>query len=322
MVHPVRKKPGHSNQNKKYIKKTTGKSPLRFSNGVYLNNKLVPESKAVVSVFDHGFLYGDGVYETLRAYKGVVLKIDEHINRLVRSASMIGLEIPKTHDAIKNAVHKTIRTNRHSEAYIRISVSRGTGPIGLDPELCPKPTFVIMSRAFKDYPKAYYQKGVKISIVNIRRNFKGALNPKIKSLNFLNNILAKIESKKRGTYEAVMLNYRGHVAEGTITNIFFVRNGVLCTPALDVGILDGITRKIILDTAKKLKIKTREGKFNRAHVYGAQEVFISNTTMEVMPVSEIDGIKIGAGIGKITKILHLAYKKRVTDYLKESKKYA
>ena len=289
---------------------------------IYLNNKLVPKSKAVISVFDHGFLYGDGVYETLRAYNGVVFKIDEHISRLFRSASMIGLKIPKTHENIKKAVYKTIKTNKHNEAYIRLSVSRGPGPIGLDPELCPKPTFVIMSIAFKDYPKAYYQKGVKISIVNIRRNFEGALNPRIKSLNFLNNILAKIESKKRGAYEAIMLNHRKHVAEGTITNIFFVNSNVLCTPSVDVGILDGITRRIILDTAKKLKIKTKQGKFTRKHVYRAQEVFISNTTMEVMPVSEVDGIKIGKGIGKITKILHSAYKKQVADYLKGNEKHA
>jgi len=284
---------------------------------IYLNNKLVPESKAMVSVFDHGFMYGDGIYETLRAYKGIVFKVDEHIERLFRSASMIGLKIPKTPDAIKKAIYKTIRTNRHNEAYIRLSISRGPGPIGLDPELCPKPTLVIISNAFKEYPRRYYQRGVKIAIVNVRRNFKDALNPKIKSLNFLNNILAKIEAKNRGAYEAIMLNYRGYVAEGTITNIFFVKNNVLCTPAVDVGILDGITRRLILDTAKKLKIKTREGRFNRRDVHSAQEVFISNTTMEIMPVTMVDNIKIGTKTGKTTRMLHLAYKKQVAEYIKE-----
>jgi branched-chain amino acid aminotransferase len=283
---------------------------------IYINNKLVPKSKAVVSVFDHGFLYGDGVYETLRAYKGVVFKIEEHIERLFRSASMINLKIPKTRDEIKIAIYKTIRANRYNEAYIRISISRGPGTIGLDPELCSKPTLVIISNTLREYPLQYYQKGVKVAVVNVRRNFKDALNPRIKSLNFLNNILAKIEAKNKGAYEAIMLNYRGYIAEGTITNIFFVKNNVLCTPEIDVGILDGITRRIILDIAKELKIKTKEGKFTRKDIHNAQEVFISNTTMEIMPVSEVDDIKIGAKIGKITKMLHLVYKKKVSDYIK------
>ncbi|MCK5511642.1 MAG: branched-chain-amino-acid transaminase [Thermodesulfovibrionia bacterium] len=285
---------------------------------IYLNNKLVPETEAKVSVFDHGFLYGDGVYETLRAYKGIVFKIDEHIERLFRSASMINLKIQKTSYMIKQAVYKTLKTNRHHEAYIRISVSRGPGPIGLDPELCPKPTIVIISRALKKYPRSYYQKGVKVAVVDVRKNFKKALNPKIKSLNFLNNILAKIESKEKGAYEALMLNYRGYVAEGTITNIFFVKNNILCTPAPDVGILDGITRRIILDSAKELKIKIKEGRFTRRDIYNAQEVFISNTTMEIMPVTQVDNIKIGRGIGKITKMLFLAYREKVSDYIKSS----
>jgi len=298
------------------MKKIAGKTPRKFSNGVYLNNRLVPRAKARISVFDHGFLYGDGVYETLRAYNGVVFKIDEHIKRLFRSASMISLKFLKTPDSIKNAVYRTIRANRHKEAYIRISLSRGPGPIGLDPALCPKPTLVIISNAFRDYPKHYYQKGVKIAIVDVRRNFSGALNPKIKSHNFLNNILAKIESKKRGVYEAVMLNYRGYIAEGTISNVFFVKNNILYTPSLDVGILDGITRKIILDSARQLGIKTREGKFKKKAIHKAHEVFISNTTMEIMPVTRVDNIKTGTKTGRITRLLHDEYKKQVTEYIK------
>jgi branched-chain amino acid aminotransferase len=283
---------------------------------IYLNNKLVPKSKAKVSVFDHGFLYGDGVYETLRAYNGVVFMIDEHIKRLFRSASMIKLKIPKTPAEIKKAVYKTIKTNRHNEAFIRISISRGFGPIGLDPKLCPKPTFVIISKAFKEYPQKYYEKGVKVAIVSVRRNFKDALNPQIKSLNFLNNILAKIESIHKGAYEAIMLNYRGYLAEGTISNIFFIKNNVICTPSVNVGILDGITRRLILDCARKLKIKTREGLFRPSDIYNAQEVFISNTTMEVMPVTKVDNAKIGTKAGKITQMLGLEYKKKVSEYIK------
>lgn len=282
---------------------------------IYLNNKLVTESKAVVSVFDRGFLYGDGVYETLRVYKGVVFKIDEHIERLFRSASMISLKLPKSHNEIKKAIYKTIRANKHNEAYVRISISRGAGPIGLDPELCTNPTFVIISKTFKKYPDKYYKKGVKIAIVGIRRNFKKALDPKIKSLNFLNNILAKIEAKEKNAYESIMLNYRGYIAEGTITNIFFVKGGVLYTPAVDVGILDGITRRLILDIAKELKIKVREGNFIPADIYSAAEVFISNTTMEVMPVTKVDNMKISRGAGSVTKKLHMAYRKKVAGYI-------
>ncbi|MEK6527875.1 MAG: aminotransferase class IV, partial [Nitrospirota bacterium] len=191
---------------------------------------------------------------------------------------------------------------------------------GLNPELCLKPTLVIISSRFKDYPEKYYQKGLKIAIVDVRRNFKNALNPKIKSLNFLNNILAKIEAKKRGAHEAIMLNYTGYVAEGTISNIFFIKNNILCTPALDVGILDGITRKTILDIAKRLKIKFREGKFTRNDIYKAEEVFISNTTMEVMPVTQVDNVKISSRIGKITKMLGLEYKKKISDYITHVKR--
>ncbi len=288
---------------------------------IYLNNKLVPKNRAKISVFDHGFLYGDGIYETLRAYRGVVFKIDEHIERLFRSASMIGLKIPKTHDGIKQAIYKTMTANKQKDAYIRISISRGEGPLGLDPSLCPKPTLVIMSNLLKGYPKHYYQKGMKVAIVRTRRNFRNSLNPKIKSLNFLNNILAKIEAKNRGAFEAVMLNQKGYLAEGTITNIFFVKNNVLHTPGIDVGILDGITRRIILDCARKLKIRTRQGKFRRESLFSAQEVFISNTTLEVLPVSHVDNSAISKP-GRITKELHSAYKRHVNNYIKENVPYA
>ncbi len=270
----------------------------------------------MISVFDHGFLYGDGIYETLRVYNGVVFRIDEHIDRLFRSAFLIGLIIPMAPDIIKKAVYKTLEANSLKEAVIRITLSRGAGPIGLDPDLCPKPTFVIFANKFKEYPEQFYKKGVKIAIVDTRRNYSKAIDPQIKSLNFLNNILAKIEAKKRNAYEAIMLNYRGYIAEGTITNIFFVRNDVLLTPSLKVGILDGITRRIILEAAKKLKIETREGRFKPEDIYNAQEVFISNTTMEVMPVAEIIDAKKFSGPGKITRMLRQEYKKKVADYIK------
>ncbi|MBI5196703.1 MAG: branched-chain-amino-acid transaminase [Nitrospirae bacterium] len=286
---------------------------------IYLNNKLVLRDKALISVFDHGFLYGDGIYETLRAYDGVAFKFDEHIERLFRSAAMIGLKIPMSPADIKKAVYKTIRANKLKEAFIRINISRGAGPIGLDPRLCPEPTFVIICNPFKDYPEQYYEKGVKVVIVNVRRNFKNALNPMIKSLNFLNNVLANIEGMKEDAHEAIMLNYKGYIAEGTTSNIFFIKNKTLFTPELEVGILDGITRRIILNLADEAGMKLSEGRFIPDDVYDADEVFISSTTREIMPVTKIDDIKIGSKTGRITKALLAAYRKKVDEYIKAHK---
>ncbi|MBI5675426.1 MAG: branched-chain-amino-acid transaminase [Nitrospirae bacterium] len=283
---------------------------------IYLNNMLVPDNKAVVSVFDHGFLYGDGVYETLRAYDGVLFKLNEHIERLFNSASLIKLKLPKTREEIRKAAYETLQANRLKEAYVRITVSRGAGPIGLDPRLCPQPTLVIIANPFKDYPPSYYKKGVKVAIVKTRRNFKRAIDPQIKSLNFLNNVLAKTEAINRGAYEAVMLNYRGYVAEGTISNIFFVKDKVLCTPSVEVGILDGITRRIILDVAKEMGVKVKEGRFRPDEIYEADEVFISNTTMEVMPVKEVDNAMFNVSGGDITKVIHKAYRTKVREYMR------
>lgn len=286
---------------------------------IYLNNMLVPKSKAVVSVFDHGFLYGDGVYETLRAYDCVLFMLDEHIERLLHSASLIKLKLPKTRAEIKKAAYATLQANKLKEAYVRITVSRGAGPIGLDPRLCPKPTFVIIANPFKGYPPSYYKKGVKVAIVNTRRNFKGALDPQIKSLNFLNNVLAKTEAIEQDAYEAVMLNYKGYVAEGTISNVFFVKDNIIFTPSLEVGILDGITRRRIIDIAKETGIKVKERKFRPDEIYEADEAFISNTTMEVMPVKELDDVRFNVRSVGVTKALHKAYRKIVTEYIRKNR---
>ena len=274
---------------------------------VYLNNRVVPESDARVSVFDHGFLYGDGIYETMRAYDGVVFMLDEHIRRLHRSASLIGLRIPKNVAGIKAAIHKTLEANSLKNAYIRLTVSRGSGPVGLDPELCKKPTFVIIANKFKEYPKTYYKNGIKLIISGTKRNLKEAVNPQIKSLNFLNNILAKAEAKERGAHEALMLNSMGYLTEGTISNIFLSPDQILCTPSTNCGILDGITRKIILELAVKNRIKIKEGRFRKEALYNASEAFITNTTMEVMPVCRVDKNKYK--VGTITKLLRREYKK-------------
>lgn len=280
---------------------------------VYLNDRIVPASDASISVFDHGFLYGDGVYETMRAYNGVVFVLEDHIKRLFRSASMIELNIGKEFDSIKDAIHKTLFANSLKEAYVRLTVSRGHGPIGIDPEFCKEPTFVVIANEFKEYPKNYYENGIELIIAETRRNLKEAINPRIKSLNFLNNIIAKVEAKKKGAYEALMLNSEGYLTEGTISNVFFISNNILCTPSIDCGILDGITRAIVIDLAVRNGISVREGKFTKDELCKASEVFITNTTMEVMPVCEIDEATFL--IGNITKLLHGEYKKEVDAYV-------
>lgn len=280
---------------------------------VYLNNKIVPKSEATVSVYDHGFLYGDGVYETMRAYDGVVFMIDEHIGRLRRSAEMIRLLLPKDSDGIKKAVYETLIANNRKEAYIRLTVSRGYGPIGLDPDLCRDATFVVIAEEMKGYPSSMYKNGINIIIAGTRRNLREAINPRIKSLNFLNNILAKIEAKDAGAYEAVMLNSKGYIAEGTISNIFFVKEGVVCTPSTNCGILDGITRKIILDLAVREGFRVREGRFSSGDLFSAFECFITNTTLEVMPVAKVDNVKFMTG--EATRLLLRSYRKEVKAYV-------
>ncbi|TAN45374.1 MAG: branched-chain amino acid aminotransferase [Nitrospirae bacterium] len=277
---------------------------------VYLNNGLLPEADAKISVFDHGFLYGDGIYETLRVYNKKVFLIDEHIRRLKRSASLIGLTVPKTDEDIKKIVALTLDANGLREAYVRITISRGEGPIGLDPALCKAPTFVVIANEFKNYPEEYYRDGIAIMVPEVRRNHRAALNPQIKSQNFLNNILAKIEAKAAGAYEAVMLNTDGFLAEGTISNIFFLKDGALCTPAVECGILDGITRALVLDLATKTGIKVREGFYRLEELTASSEVFLTNSTMEVMPVSRINNTPLNPGA--ITSKLRSLYKQAVS----------
>ncbi len=284
---------------------------------VYLNDKLVPKGEAAVSVFDHGFLYGDGVYETMRTYDDVVFMLDEHLARLYRSASMIGLALPMDINRIRTAIYETLGANSLRNAYVRVTVSRGYGPIGLDPDLCESPTFVILAEEMKDYPRSWYERGIRTIISKIRRNAADAVNPRIKSLNFLNNILAKIDAKAAGAYEAIMVNASGHLTEGTISNVFFSRDGVLCTPSAGCGILDGITRNIVLDLAVREGLTVREGEFTRDDIYGASEVFITNTTMELMPVSRVDTVRYG--VGEAVKLLHGIYREEVKTYVKNVK---
>ena len=269
---------------------------------VYVNGKIVPSQEAVVSAFDHGFLYGDGIYETMLVYDGVIFKLDEHLQRLYRSASLIGLTIHLDMDSIKIALYDTLLANELKNAYVRLTVSRGHGAIGLDPELCTQPTIVIMAQQSKDYPRAFYEKGIHIIISETRRNLKEAINPRIKSLNFLNNILAKVEAIKVGAYEAIMLNAHKRLTEGTISNVFFVKDNILCTPSGACGILEGITRGTVIELAVKEDMKVKESTFTKENIFAATEVFITNTSLEVMPVSKVDSTAYT--VGKITKRLH------------------
>jgi branched-chain amino acid aminotransferase len=283
---------------------------------VFLNDKVVPESEAKISVYDHGFLYGDGIYETMRSYEGVVFMLDRHLERLRRSASLIKLGLPE--DAcLKDAVLRALRSNKLADAYVRITVSRGKGPIGLDPGLCEEPTLIVFAEQFRPSPESLYCEGVKLVIAGTRRNLVAAIDPKIKSLNFLNNILAKIEAKELGAYEAVMLNGEGFIAEGTVSNIFFVAGGALCTPSAEAGILDGITRELVIGLALREGIEVREGKFRPEELLGASEAFFTNTTSEVMPVSSV-GEK-NYRVGEITKRLRQRYRDYVEEYVRRNK---
>lgn len=285
---------------------------LLFPMLVYMNGHFLPREEARVSVFDHGYLYGDGIYETLRSYDGKIFLLNRHLARLRQSAELISLTLPLPLDKISDALKEALTVNKLQNAYLRIQISRGPGEIGLDPALCPAPTMVIVTRPFHDYPQDLYEKGVAVALVATRRNHPLALPPAIKSTNFLNNILAKIESLQAGAYEGILLNWKGYVAEGTISNIFTVRKGVLSTPSLETGILEGVTRDLVLHLARTAGIRTREALLRPKNLLQADECFLTNTTVEVMPVTTVDSTVIGAGTpGPVTRALMQAYRAEV-----------
>jgi branched-chain amino acid aminotransferase len=259
---------------------------------VYLNGQLVDKEKAVISVFDHGLLYGDGVFEGIRAYNGRVFKLKEHLDRLWNSARAIMLDISITKKAMEEAVLETLKANRLRDAYIRLVVTRGEGDLGLDPRKCPKSTVIIITDKIALYPQELYEKGLSVITSSIRRNIPEALNPCIKSLNYLNNVLAKAEASRVNAPEAVMLNREGYVAECTGDNIFILKENAL----------EGITRNAVMEIARnKLRLLVKEELFTPYHIYVADEVFLTGTAAEVIPVTEIDGRVIGDGKpGKIT----------------------
>jgi branched-chain amino acid aminotransferase len=283
---------------------------------IYLNNRFVPKDEAVVSVFDHGFLYGDGVFETMRTYHGKVFLLIDHLARLERSASTLRLSLPVSRERLADLVRETLTRNRLQEAYLRVTVSRGPGEIGLDPALCKAPTLVIIAKPFQPYPDSFYTHGVSVMIAKTRRNSPEAIPSHVKSLNYLNNLLAKMEANTAGAHEALLLNHHGEVTEGTTSNVFTVREGRLRTPALDCGILAGLTRGIILMVARDLGIETEETRLTVKDLYKADECFLTNTTQEVLPVTQVDGKMVGDGRpGELTRRLHASFRTGLDRFL-------
>ena len=278
---------------------------------IYMNGRLISKEKAVISVFDHGLLYGDGVFEGIRSYDGLVFRLKEHIDRLFKSADAIELRIGMTKLGLIEAIIKTLKCNKLKGAYIRLVVTRGVGDLGLDPRKCAKPTVFIITDKILLYPKRFYEKGLEIVTATTKRNLPQALDPRIKSLNYLNNILAKIDAIKAGTEEAIMLTYNDYVAECTGDNIFIVSGrGELITPPVDIGALEGITRDAVIGLAKKMDMPFSERLLKMDDVYGAREVFLTGTAAEIIPVTKIDERRIGDGRpGEITLKLTAGFKK-------------
>ena len=263
---------------------------------IYINGKFYGKENAKVSVFDHGLLYGDGVFEGIRAYNRLVFKLEEHIVRLFESAHTIMLKIPLTQEQMIKAVVATLKANNLEDAYIRLIVTRGVGDLGLDPRKCfGGPTVIIIADKINLYPEKFYKKGLGIITVPTVRNLPEALNPQIKSLNYLNNIMAKIEALNCGYDEAIMLDSLGYVAECTGDNIFIVKNNELYTPPQCMGTLRGITRDAVLEIASNSKIKVHEHVLTRHEVYIADECFLTGTAAEIIPVVKVDGRIIGSG---------------------------
>ncbi|MFA9557520.1 branched-chain-amino-acid transaminase [Evansella sp. AB-rgal1] len=283
------------------------------SQWIFLNDKFVKKEEAVVSVYDHGFLYGDGVFEGIRAYSGNIFRLAEHLKRLYESAHSIMLEIPYTKEELQHIIVETIKKNELKSAYLRVVVSRGPGSLGLDPTFCSSPRVIVIAEELALFPKELYERGLHVASVASRRNRPDVLSPQIKSLNYLNNILVKLEANQAGADEALMLNDQGYVTEGSADNIFIVKNGVLYTPPVYLGALEGITRNAIMDIAKKLGYEVKEEPFTRHDVYVADEVFLTGTAAEVISVVKVDNRRINDGKpGDITNHLLEQFRKIVT----------
>lgn len=287
---------------------------------VYLNGNFVKANEAKVSIYDHGFLYGDGAFETLRAYKKHVFKFEQHIQRLYNSLRQLYMELPAAPNVMLKTIKLLLQYNQLTDAYIRITVTRGEGPIGLDISLCPQPTLYIVVEPLHDLPDNWYIQGISTVIVSQRKIPDFCIPSSIKSCNYLVNIMAKKEAQDKGAQEGIMLNVEGYVAECTISNIFLVKDRKLLAPALSSGILDGITRRNVIELAEGRKIEVIERHILPDEIFKANECFLTNTSMEIMPVTFCDGTKIAdSKPGKITRILMKDYKKLVEDEIAKEK---
>ena len=276
---------------------------------VYLNGSLIPRSQARISALDYGFLYGFGLFETMRAYGGQVFRLDSHLNRLARSAEILGLPIEALD--LKGAVRDTIQANKLSDARVRITISIGEGGMVPDPSACTQPTVLILAGHYKPYPEQVYERGFRAVVSSIRRNSQSPLS-RLKSANYLENMLAKQEARAAGVDEAICLNEKGLLAEASMSNIFLVNDGILRTPGEESGILPGITREVVLELASQLGINTFEQDIRLDELFQAQEAFLTNSLMEIMPLTEIDGKPVGSGKPEsVTRRLMANYKKLV-----------
>jgi branched-chain amino acid aminotransferase len=281
---------------------------------VWLDGKLLDRDDAKISVYDHGLLYGDGVFEGIRAYAGRIFRADQHLRRLYDSAKAIRLAIPLSPEQFLDAIQQTIKANNFTDCYIRAVVTRGVGYLGLSPSKCVKPSVFIIADSIEMYPREMYEKGMSVITASVIRNHPNAVSPRIKSLNYLNNILAKMEASDAGVSEAIMLNHQGHISECTADNIFLVRDGIVSTPTTHDGILEGVTRATIIDLCGKLGIPCQEKTLGRHDAYVADECFLTGTGAEVIPVTQVDKRPVGSGTpGPITRRLIEAFHKHVRE---------
>jgi branched-chain amino acid aminotransferase len=281
---------------------------------IYISGKLYDKADAKISVFDHALLYGDGVFEGIRAYSGRVFRLKQHVDRLYESAQAIHLQIPMSREQTASAIRETLAYNKLSDAYIRIVVTRGAGSLGFDPRKTTDPQVIIITDQISLYPEELYDHGLKIITAATTRNHPNAVNPRIKSLNYLNNIMAKIEATQAGCLEALMLNHKGELAECTGDNIFVVQHGRIHTPGIDSGILEGITREAVIELARVAGYAVIERTMDRLDVFKAQECFLTGTAAELIPVVECDGRVIGSGRpGPITRELRQRFQTLVRE---------
>jgi len=280
---------------------------------VNIDGTLYPPEEAKISVFDHGFLFGDNIYETMRTYRGRVFLIERHLFRMEASANLISLNLPLNQADIQRQIEKTASAGGNNESYIRMIVTRGKGAISLDMDSSERASYVIIVKPLEQYPREYYQRGVKLAMVSIRRNDRQSLNPRIKSGNLLNNVLAFMQAKSEGAFEGILCNLAGNVTEATSSNVFLVKDGKLITPSLDSGLLSGVTRGLVLELAAAQQIPIDERNVHPDELLQCDECFITSTTKAIIPVNQISDTRLADAPGDVTKQLMDAYRKFVDE---------